>query len=80
MKRLVVCCDGTWEKPAGPIDSTNVFKLKEVIGATDTAGVQQSVWYHEGVGTARFDRFLGGAFGGGVSGDIKAAYKILVDN
>ncbi len=80
MKRLVVCCDGTWEKPAGPIDSTNVCKLKEVIEPTDANGVQQSAWYQEGVGTARFDRFLGGAFGVGLSADIKAAYKFLIDN
>lgn len=80
MKRLVVFCDGTWDKPVGPIASSNVCKLHDAIEPTDPDGVQQLPWYHSGVGTGggSLGHWFGGMFGLGLSADIKLAYAWLV--
>src|SRR5262245_66100129 len=68
-KRLVLCCDGTWNMPdqesGGRLCPTNVTKL--ALGVADTAddGKEQRVFYHRGVGTGRWERLLGGATGFG---------------
>jgi len=78
MKRLVVCCDGTWQKleSAG---ATNVVKITQAIRATDDEGTPQIVFYDEGIGTEGdfLDRIGGGAFGVGIDQKIKAAYRFL---
>jgi uncharacterized protein (DUF2235 family) len=71
-KRLIVCCDGTWNtadqaKDGHPIP-TNVTKLALSIADEDSAGSRQCVYYHSGVGTSRRERLTGGAFGVGLSG------------
>ena len=53
-KRLIVCCDGTWddEDSAGAV--TNVVHLARAIKAVDARagdGVHQIVFYHSGIGT-----------------------------
>ena len=91
MRRLIVCCDGTWNKP-GSADSederqpdTNVVRLLRLIAPTapaDPEVISQIVYYQRGVGTAKdwFDRLFGGLFGLGVSDRIRSAYGFLVDN
>ena len=69
MKRLVVCCDGTWNKPDSP-SITNIEKIARTV-QTDpavTGGVHQLVYYASGVGAGSYaaDRLLGGAFGFGL--------------
>ena len=49
MKRLVVCCDGTWQDLAKDYP-TNVVKITQAIKHFDTAGIQQVVYYDEGIG------------------------------
>jgi uncharacterized protein (DUF2235 family) len=83
-KRLVVCCDGTWNTAdqaiAGEPCPTNVTKLALSIASEDSAGVRQCVYYHPGVGTSRGERLRGGAFGFGLSRNVFDAYHFLMDN
>ena len=82
MKRLVVCCDGTWNRPdqisGGKICSTNVAKIAQAIASRDAKGVLQHVYYHRGVGTNWWDHLRGGAFGVGLSENIQDAYDLIV--
>jgi len=85
MRRLVVCADGTWNKPEeddhGVPAPTNVVKIQRAIKALDSQGVSQIVYYHSGVGTGdKFDQFLGGAFGEGIDRNILECYEFLVNN
>jgi uncharacterized protein (DUF2235 family) len=84
MKRLVVCCDGTWNKPDqlddGLAAPTNVSKLALAVARRDEGGVEQEVRYVRGVGTRRFERIRGGAFGFGLSRNVREAYRFLVGN
>ncbi|NER78506.1 MAG: DUF2235 domain-containing protein, partial [Leptolyngbya sp. SIO1D8] len=80
MKRLIVCCDGTWQK----LDSaypTNVVKLAQAIKPLDKMGVQQVVYYDAGVGTGGgLDTLLGGGLGKGIDKNIEDAYLFLCLN
>jgi len=79
-KRLVICCDGTWNTLRQPAP-TNVGQLQAVVAPTDPAGVQQRVYYCEGVGTGKlWDHLTGGAFGVGLSKKVQDAYRFVVDN
>ena len=83
-KRLVICCDGTWNTPdevdQGQPVATNVTKLALAVAGADSAGTEQRMFYNKGVGTARFEHVLGGGFGVGLSQKIKDAYMFVVDN
>ena len=82
-KRLIVCCDGTWNTAdqgiAGNPSPTNVTKLALSIASEDSSGVRQCVYYHSGVGTSRWERLRGDAFGAGLSRNVFDAYR-FVDN
>jgi uncharacterized protein (DUF2235 family) len=85
MKRLVVCCDGTWNKPdetdRGVPAPSNVAKTVTTLAAAGAQGVAQLKYYDTGVGTGPwYDRWLGGAFGVGLSENILQAYRWLVEN
>jgi uncharacterized protein (DUF2235 family) len=84
VKRLVVCCDGTWNTPdqlsGGHWAPTNVTKLSLAVSTRDAAGVEQRMLYHRGVGTRPGERLRGGAFGLGLSSDVRDAYRFLVAN
>lgn len=86
MKRIVICCDGTWNKPdrkdgeaAAP---TNVVKIARAIEAQDNAGVVQVVYYDEGVGSrgSWLSRMWAGMTGGGLEENVDDAYRFLIDN
>ncbi len=78
-KRIVICCDGTWNQP--DIDPTNVVKVVRSITPTAADGTQQVVFYDQGVGTgSHTDRLLGGAFGKGVAKNVLDCYRFLVHN
>ena len=49
---------------------------KKVRGYT-ASGKEHIIYYERGVGTGAFDRFRGGAFGDGLSRNIRHAYKFL---
>ncbi len=82
-RRLVLCCDGTWNTPdqamRGRPCPTNVTKLALEIADHDPAGDEQHVYYHRGVGTRRWERLRGGAFGMGLSRDVLDVYRFLVE-
>jgi uncharacterized protein (DUF2235 family) len=84
MKRLVVCCDGTWNRADqasnGRPCPTNVVKLAYRIAKRD-GGVPQIVFYDQGVGTGnKIDQLSGGAFGEGLDDNIFDAFRFLVAN
>ena len=85
MKRIIICCDGTWNKPGnrdrGKMVKTNVQKIYESINE-GTAEVPQVKFYGQGVGTGFSFRnhFLGGATGLGIDENIQDAYKFLMWN
>ena len=80
MKRLIVCCDGTWQKLTNPYP-TNVVKMAQAVKATDKDGIPQIVYYDEGLGTGSvLDRLFGGLFGRGIDKNIEDAYRFLCLN
>lgn len=88
MRRLIVCCDGTWNRADWDGGTaTNVVRIARAIlptmpGATPSAPpISQIVHYHPGVGTGnRVDRLLGGGLGLGLSHNVRDAYAFLVNN
>lgn len=79
MKRLIVLCDGTWQT-AEQEYPTNVAHFYNALPKRDRDGVLQLVYYDEGVGTdGLIDQLLGGAFGVGLSENIKQCYRFLVE-
>ena len=79
MKRLIMCCDGTWNTAQQPCP-TNVEKVCKAIAPADPDGIRQLVFYHDGVGVKRWERLRGGAFGFGLSRNVQDTYAFLVDN
>lgn len=81
-KRIVLCCDGTWNRPdqakGGDPTPTNVTKFAAAVARRDRYGTPQVVVYHRGVGTAAGERLLGGAFGVGLSRIVRSAYRDLL--
>ncbi len=85
MKRLVVCCDGTWNTPdqkdKGKFRPSNVVKMARAITPTGPHGIVQTVFYDSGLGTGfGLDRLTGGAFGQGISRNIQDGYRFLMNN
>lgn len=77
-KRIILCSDGTGNA-GGKGNGTNVWKLFTAIDIhTDTT--QQIAFHDDGVGSQDFIVFklLGGAFGWGLSRNIRQLYKFLV--
>jgi uncharacterized protein (DUF2235 family) len=86
MKRIVICFDGTWNKPAdealpadGPVE-TNVCRFYESIKDKAADGTKQVKWYDEGVGTKWYDRFIGGSIGAGLELNIVQVTSISLSN
>ena len=83
MKRLVICCDGTWNR-ADTKTVTNIEKIARTVQLEPARalGVQQMVLYLPGVGTAGYqtDKILGGAFGLGLFHHVLNAYRFLSIN
>jgi hypothetical protein len=87
-KRIIICCDGTWNEPEkienDHIVPTNVLKMVRAVEPYDSAsGIQQVVFYDQGVGTGalgKLDRSIGGGTGFGISGNIRDCYNFLANN
>lgn len=85
MKKIIVCCDGTWNKPGmldmGEKTETNVLKFYNATAGNDAEGNSQVKFYAKGVGTGGWlDSFRGGAFGAGLNAKIIEAYKFIMEN
>jgi uncharacterized protein (DUF2235 family) len=79
MKRLIVCCDGTWQKLSSRYP-TNVVKIAQAI-KPQAGNIPQIIFYDEGIGTGdKADRMFGGAFGWGIDQNIQDAYRFLCLN
>lgn len=78
MRRLVVCCDGTWST-ASRTAPTNVVRLHRALAEVGDDGVPQRSCYVEGVGTRPLERLLGGVFGFGLSANVQDGYRFLVE-
>jgi uncharacterized protein (DUF2235 family) len=85
MKRIVIACDGTWNRLDAPYP-TNVAKLAQAVLPVAPDGVAQVACHLDGVGSGRgtgrlaraADRVLGGLVGGGLMATLEAAYRFLV--
>ena len=84
MKRIILCADGTWQRPRKNGRPTNVVKLSRAIRPRDTSGatsIPQVVFYDAGVGSGnRLDQVLGGVFGSGLDRNVKDLYRFLAQN
>ena len=84
MKRIIICCDGTWNEldfRVRPV--TNVVKMAQSVALSADQGgeeVEQVVFYDEGVGTLDGESIDGGGFGDGLIQNIIDAYMFLVFN
>lgn len=84
MKRLVIFCDGTWNRMSAA-EPTNVLMSSQMVEHADASGVPQIIYYDEGVGTSFLvnewlETRLAGAFGLGLLEKIEAAYRFLIFN
>lgn len=77
-KRLVICCDGTWNSPEKRY-VTNVVRTAQAVRPADTNGVPQVVFYDWGVGSDG-QKITGGMLGAGLDKNIQDAYRFLVHN
>jgi uncharacterized protein (DUF2235 family) len=84
MKRLIVCCDGTWNRRDQVVDGvrapTNVAKVAAAVLPRDAHGHEQRVHYEPGVGTRPRERYLGGGLGVGLSRNVRSCYRFLVEH
>lgn len=87
MKRIAICADGTWDNvdrvdaATGKPRPTNVTKMARAILPRDASGVDQVVYYHDGVGTGRgLDKWTGGAFGDGIEAIVRTLYRFILYN
>jgi len=81
MKRIVICADGTWNRPEKDLKKdfpTNVLKLARAIKPRDK-DVSQQVFYDWGIGSYH-DRVIGGATGRGLHKNIMDNYRYIVQN
>ena len=82
MKRLIVCCDGTWNDSDQGTGYTNVARLAWAIKPVDAKGVAQIVFYQSGVGTGgdQISKITSGALGLGLSRNMRDAYAFICNN
>jgi uncharacterized protein (DUF2235 family) len=80
-RRLVLCCDGTWNSADGGEAATNVVRMARCVRPTASNGATQIVYYHPGVGTGNgLDRLIGGVTGVGLARNVRDAYAFIVNN
>lgn len=82
MKRIVVCADGTWNRPEEDLEKdfpTNVLRLARAVAPVDEDGNAQQIFYDWGVGSY-YDRVIGGAMGRGLNKNIMDDYRYIVQN
>lgn len=80
-RRLVVCCDGTWDSADGGEAASNVVRIARSVKPIAANGMPQIVYYHPGVGTGNgLDKLIGGATGVGLARNVRDAYAFIVNN
>lgn len=81
MANIVICADGTWNRPEEDIKKdfpTNVLKLARAIKPS-AKGVKQHVFYDWGLGSYH-NSFSAGATGRGIRKNILDGYRYIVQN
>ncbi len=81
-KRIVVCADGTWNRPEKDLNKdfpTNVLKLARGIKPIASDGTPQQVFYDWGIGSY-YARVSGGVTGKGINKNIMDDYRYIVQN
>ena len=83
-KNIVVCSDGTWQR-GGKTPSSNVWRIFQAVDRHSNrseGGPKQLTYYDDGVGaeSLRWLRLIGGAFGWGLSRNVRQAYAFLCLN
>lgn len=90
-RRLVICCDGTWQSSVTAKDNvpSNVTKLCRLIARVgidkddSSKSYHQIVYYDSGIGTgdiSAFDANRQGGTGAGLSENVIEAYNFIVQN
>ena len=81
-KRIVICADGTWNRPEKDLKvdfPTNVLRLARAISPMAGDGKPQQVFYDWGVGSY-YDEVIGGTTGRGLHKNIMDGYRYIVQN
>src|SRR5215469_9522296 len=84
--RLVLCFDGTWDRPSTNADAaarveSNVVRFYDsVLNGRRPDGSEQKKCYDTGIGTNSWDKVVDGAFGFGIDQKIRDGYRFLVEN
>ena len=81
MANIVVCADGTWNRPEEDLEAdfpTNVLRLAQAVKPT-SGDTKQHVFYDWGLG-AYHDKLLGGGIGRGIHKNILDGYRYIVQN
>ena len=81
-KRIVICADGTWNRPEEDLEKdfpTNVLRLARAIKPFASDQLPQQVFYDWGVGSYH-DKVVGGATGKGLHKNIVDNYRYIVQN
>jgi uncharacterized protein (DUF2235 family) len=80
-RHIVICADGTWNRPEEEPDDvpTNVLRLARGVCPTNPAGDLQHVFYDWGIGSY-YDRVRGGVAGLGIHKNIMDGYRYIVQN
>ncbi|NQV14358.1 DUF2235 domain-containing protein, partial [bacterium] len=81
-KRIVICADGTWNRPEKNLKKdfpTNVLRLARAIKPIDSNQIPQQVFYDWGIGSY-YDQTIGGATGKGLHKNIMDDYRYIVQN
>lgn len=82
MKRIVVCADGTWNKPEKDLKedvASNVLRLARSIKPGGKDGIRQQVFYDWGIGSYH-DQISAGATGKGLNKNVMDDYRYIVQN
>lgn len=82
MKRIVICSDGTWNRPETGKKKeypTNVLKFARGVASRCEKDHEQVVFYDWGIGSYH-DQAAGGSFGRGLEKNVMDAYRFLVHN
>lgn len=81
-KRIVVCADGTWNRPEKNLKEdvpTNVIRLARAVSPVAADGAPQQVFYDWGLGSYH-DEWRAGTTGSGIHKNIMDGYRYIVQN
>ena len=81
-KRIVVCADGTWNRPEKNLKEdvpTNVIRLARAVSPVAADNTPQQVFYDWGLGSYH-DKWSAGITGSGIHKNIMDGYRYIVQN